>query len=132
MELRSFIKQAIVDIVGGVTDAQDMLPDGRVAPFVSNDYKSVETGISHIQGVDFEVIVRAEKKRGSEAKLNVLTAFVGAGVKGHSDEEAGHTATLRFKVPISFPRRDEKANQTPQHNVSTTSVSTTKSPVRHG
>ncbi len=108
MELRSFIKQAIVDIVGGVTDAQDALPDGRVVPYVSDTFKSVETGISHIQGVAFEVVVRAEEKKGSEAKLNVLTAVIGGGVKGSSGQEAGHTATLHFKVPISFPRRDEK------------------------
>jgi hypothetical protein len=108
MELRLFIKQAIIDIVGGVTDAQDALPDGRVVPTVSQDYRSVETGISHIQGVDFEVVVRAEQTKGSEAKLNVFTAVIGGGVKGQSGEQTGHSATLRFKVPISFPRRDEK------------------------
>lgn len=108
MELRSFIKQAIVDIVSGVIEAQEALPDGRVVPRVSDHFKSVETGISHIQGVSFEVVVRAEKTKGSEAKLNVLTAVVGGGVKGQSGEQAGHTATLHFRVPISFPRRDEK------------------------
>jgi len=107
MELRSFIKQAITDIVGGVTDAQKALPNCRVVPRASNDFKSVETGISHMQGVDFEVIVRAEQTTGSEAKLNVFSAVIGAGVKGHSSEETCHTATLRFKVPISFLRRDE-------------------------
>jgi hypothetical protein len=108
MELRSFIKQAIIDIVGGVTDAQEALPPGRVVPSTSDNYRSIETGISHIQGVEFEVVVRAEEKQGSEAKLNVMTALIGCGVNGHSDKEAGHTAKLRFKVPISFPRRDEK------------------------
>lgn len=84
-------------------DAQKELPGGLVIPSVSTSFKSVETGISPIQGIGFEVEVRAEKTKGSEAKLNVLTAIIGAGVKGESGEEAGHTATLRFKVPIKFP-----------------------------
>ena len=105
MELRSFIKQAVIDIVGGVTDAQETLPTGCVVPAVSSSFESVKTGISDLQGVDFEVVVRAEQTKGSEAKLNVLTAVIGGGVKGQSGEEAGHTATLRFKVPIRFPRK---------------------------
>jgi hypothetical protein len=105
MELRTFTKKTILDLIGGVTDAQQEAPDDCVVPSVSNTFKSVETGISDLQGVEFEVVVRAEQTKGSEAKLTVLTSIIGGGVKGQSGEEAGHTATLRFKVPIRFPRK---------------------------
>lgn len=63
----------------------------------------VGAGFSNLQSIDFEVIVRVESRTGSEAKIGVLTAIVGAGVKGESKTQEGQTATLRFKVPICFP-----------------------------
>jgi hypothetical protein len=108
MELRPFIKQAICDIINGVTDAQDELPNGSIVPPIAENYKSVEAGVSRFQAVDFEIVVRVEQSKGSEAKLNVFTAVIGGGVKGQSGEEEGHSATLRFKVPISFPLKEEQ------------------------
>lgn len=104
MELRTFIKKTILDLIGGVDDAQKEAPDGSVVPEVVSSFKSVEVGISEVQAIEFEVVVRAEQNKESEAKLNVLTAVVGGGVRGQSGEESGHTATLRFKVPIRFPK----------------------------
>ena len=50
--------------------------------WITRNFKAVETGISQVQAVDFEVTVRADKKEGSEAKLNVVAAVIGGGVKG--------------------------------------------------
>ena len=111
MNLRDFIKEAIVDIIGGVEDAQDTLKNGKVVPDVLNNYKSVETGISHIQTVEFEVSVTANEKSGNEAKLNVVAAIVGGGIKGQSDSSAGHAAKLKFKIPIELPKSKNPKNE---------------------
>ena len=68
--------------------------------------KSVETGINEIQSIEFEVTVTTEKHAGSEAKLNVVAAFVGGGIKGQSDSGSGHASRLRFKVPVRLPRHN--------------------------
>ena len=104
MELQKFISQALLDIVAGVEDAQKKSSAGRIVPSgVNNTYKSVEAGISELQPVDFEVTVKADERSGSEAKLSVVAAIVGGGVKGESGKSGGHAATLKFRVPILLP-----------------------------
>lgn len=104
MELRTFIKKALLDIVGGVTDAQTELENGEIVPAIVDSFKSVETGISDIQSVEFEVAVTTENHKGSEAKLNVVAAVVGGGVKGQSGSGSEHVARLHFRVPVRLPR----------------------------
>jgi hypothetical protein len=63
----------------------------------------VETGISRVQSVEFEVaVMNTEKKSGSEVQLNVVAALVGGGVRGNGAASTAHAATLRFRVPIRF------------------------------
>lgn len=104
MELKDFVSHAICDIVNGVQDAQVQLPQGSVVPAVRNSYKSVETGISDITSIQFEVSVTADERKGSEAKLNVVAAFVGGGVKGDSGSSSSYAAKLSFRVPVKFPQ----------------------------
>ena len=106
MELRKFIKEALVDIIGAVTDAQAEIELGEIVPDVGDTFKSVETGINEVQSIDFEVTVTTEKHAGSEAKLNVVAAIVGGGVKGQSDSGTEHASRLRFKVPVRLPRHN--------------------------
>lgn len=109
VDLRDFIAKAITDIVGGIQDAQKGTPADTVVPDIIKTFKAVETGISEIQPVEFQVTVRAEGRKGSEAKLNVVTAVIGGGVKGHSDASEGHSAVLKFKVPLRLPAHETQA-----------------------
>lgn len=111
MELQSFISKALTDIFAGIEEAQEKLPLGAIVPAVSDNFESVKTSISEVQAVDFEVVVRAEESTGSEAKLNVVAAFVGGGVAGQSCAGGGHTATLKFKVPVKLRCREKEAAQ---------------------
>lgn len=104
MKLKDFVSQAIRDIVGGVQDAQSQLPQGSVVPAVRNSYKSVETGISDVTSIQFDVTVSADERKGSEAKLNVVAAIVGGSVKGDSGSSSSYAAKLSFRVPVKFPQ----------------------------
>lgn len=106
MELGTFIHKALTDIIAGVQDAQSATPPNTIIPDVADDYESVRTGISELQSVEFEVVVKADERSGSEAKLNVVAALVGGGIKGESGAASGHSATLKFKVPIKFPKKE--------------------------
>jgi hypothetical protein len=104
MDLKDFISQTLVDIIEGIKAAQEKTQPGCIVPaLIARNFKAVETGISQVQAVDFEVTVRADKKEGSEAKLNVVAAVIGGGVKGESGKTGGHAATLKFRVPVSLP-----------------------------
>ncbi|WP_293372654.1 hypothetical protein [Nevskia sp.] len=102
MELRNFIKQALCDIAGAITDAQSEVEGTEIIPSVSSSYKAIEMGISELQSIEFEVAVNTETKSGSEAKLNVVAAIVGGGVSGNSGASTAHAATLRFRIPVRF------------------------------
>jgi hypothetical protein len=106
MILRDFVSQALCDIIGGVQDAQTKTPAGAVVPpNISTKMFAVSAGVSTLQVVDFEVIVRADEKSGREAGLSVVSAVFGAGIKGETGKSDGHSATLRFKVPVRLPER---------------------------
>ena len=108
MELQSFIAKALTDIFAGVDEAQTKLPVGAVIPSVADSFDSVTTGISELQAIDFEVVVRVDESKGSEAKLNVVAAFIGGGIAGQSKSDEGHTASLKFKVPVKFRCRERE------------------------
>ena len=103
MELRKFISQTLLDIVGAVEDAQSQTPEGCVVPSLVQTFTAVQHGVSEIQAIEFEVTVRADERAGSEAKLNVVAAIVGGNVKGESGKSGGHAATLKFRVPVRLP-----------------------------
>ena len=103
MILRDFISQVLTDIIGGVEDAQRKCPGDRIVPKVQRVGYTVEKFVTDLQVVDFEVTVRADERSGSEAKLTVITMALG-GIKGESGKSGGHSATLRFKVPIALPK----------------------------
>ena len=109
MNLRDFISQALLDIVGAVQDAQTKTPAGTIVPSgISTKMTAVEAGISQMQTVDFEVTVRADERSGSEARLSVVSVVLGGSVKGESGKSGGHAGTLRFRIPILLPTSDRK------------------------
>ena len=104
MELRTFGKETLKDVLGGIHDAQAEIEYGEVVPQLNEEgWKGLETGLTSFQAIDFEVSVNAVEKEGSEAKLSVVAAVIGGHVKGDSSNVAEHTAKLSFKVPIKLP-----------------------------
>jgi hypothetical protein len=104
MNLRNFVSQALLDIIGAVEDAQKQATSGAIVPGgVKKSFDSIRTGVSELQAVDFEVTVRADERAGSEAKLSVVAAVIGGAVKGDSAKSGGHASTLKFRVPICLP-----------------------------
>ena len=104
MELRTFIKETLKDVLGGIHDAQEEIEHGEVVPRLNEEgWKGLETGLTSFQAIDFEVSVNAVEKEGSEAKLSVVAAVIGGHVKGDSSNVAEHTAKLSFKIPIKLP-----------------------------
>jgi hypothetical protein len=109
MELRTFIKTALLDIMGGVTDAQKEITSGHIVPDgINKSFKAVEHGISELQAVDFEVSVSAEETSGTEGKLGVVTAIIGAGISGKNTNESSNTSKLKFSIPIQLPKMGER------------------------
>jgi len=104
VELRLFIKQALLDILGGVTDAQKEAPTGTIAPEeITRTFQSVQHGVGHLQPVSFELKVVADSSTSTGAKIGVLGGLVGARAQGDSKDSNQIHSTLKFSVPIHLP-----------------------------
>ena len=111
MELKTFIKTALTDIIGAITEAQSEIDNGYIVPTVKNNYASIEHGISHLQTVDFEVCVTAEESKGSEGKLGVVSSIIGAGISGKSSVESSNVSKLKFSIPVALPIHEKQKKQ---------------------
>ncbi len=107
VELRTFISATLLDIIGGVKDAQEKSDLDTIVPEVDDTFQSLEAGISNIQVIDFEVTVNADERSGTETKINVVAAILGGSTKAGSDKAGGHAATLKFRVPVRLSRKGE-------------------------
>jgi hypothetical protein len=103
MDLRTFIKTALLDVINGISDAQKETPEGTVVPDTSIAQSWVEIGITKIQVIDFEVLVRAEESKGSEAKIGVVAGVFGGGVKGQSSADNSHESKIKLRIPVQLP-----------------------------
>lgn len=103
MELASFIKNSLLDIINAVKDAQAEAGGGVVAPGIKTSTATVEHGTSNLQVVDFEVAVGFDESKGSEGKLGVVSSLVGVGIAGKSAAEKRHANVLKFRIPIRLP-----------------------------
>ncbi|MFZ3019474.1 MAG: hypothetical protein WA056_13575 [Gallionella sp.] len=92
--------------MNGIKDAQLETDKGTIVPKVTSSFKAVETGISDLTVIEFEVTVKTDERAGSEAKLSVVAAIVGGSVKGESGNSSGHAAKLSFRVPVKLPRTE--------------------------
>ena len=104
MELRTFIKTTILDIINAVKDAQTESEESTIVPSgVANSFQSVEHGISPLQVIDFEVAVEVDESKGTEGKLGVVSSFVGAGIAGKSSADTRQSNILKFRIPVQLP-----------------------------
>ncbi len=103
MELKSFIKEALKDIIGAVDEAQNEIENGEIVPSYHYQKEALDFGIDGIQPIEFEVTVNANEKEGSSAKLSVVAAVIGGNIQGQSDASSGHAAKLKFKIPVRLP-----------------------------
>lgn len=71
MELKEFIKTALIDIVDAVKETQDNVKDyATIVPFVGNGSKEssvlMNDGVAIISRIDFDVAVSSETKENGQ------------------------------------------------------------------
>lgn len=102
MELRTFITNALLDIVHAVADAQQQSKDTQIIPNTQMREPFIGMELTQFQVVKFEVHVRVDESKGSEGKIGVVSSLIGASVAGKNSNESERTTTLQFSVPVLF------------------------------
>lgn len=116
MDVREFVKQSLLDIIGGVLDAQRELRDlGRDA-VISPEIHQVGDGIAYAVGrrqpvsnIEFDLAVTVAHAGAAEAGGNVKGGFLSvlsasAEGKAQYEHQRSDISRLRFQVPVAMPR----------------------------
>lgn len=108
IEIDSFIKTAIIEILQGVSSAHDYIKSkddasitGALNPYFSDDANHLRKDL--IRDINFDVAINidtsSEKSAGAKAKIYV----VDAGGEYKKKDTEGQLSRVQFSVPILFP-----------------------------
>lgn len=104
IELHTFIKQALLDIVNGISDAQKEAGQGVFVPAgIGSDYECIRLGVTHLQSVEFSISVTADSSTGKSAKIGVLGGIVGGALSAGDSAANSQVSRISFKVPVQLP-----------------------------
>ncbi len=104
MELREFVKGTLVEIVGGVVDAQnEETVKKNGASVVPVGRGPVEDPIARYQEVSFDVAVTAREGTATKGGLGIFVGPIGVGTQGQSEAGESSVSRVRFTVPVQLP-----------------------------
>lgn len=129
MNVREFVKESLLAIVGGVVDAQkeiaEIAPDAKISPAYARHEPGAAVAAGRQQSVtmiEFDLAVTVTHTGHAEAsgsaKAGVLSVFSASADAGAEySHERSNVSRLRFDVPIVMPRqevpKDGKVNGAP-------------------
>ena len=121
MELKSFVTQALIEIVEAVEDAQKKLEksDARINPrdtvmmhASENRVAWLENGNRNRYGqiVEFDVSVTASERDETQGGVGIQVASItiGAGISGKTEDQNSVISRLKFFVPVFLPEDRRK------------------------
>jgi hypothetical protein len=103
MELRQFVKQAVIDIIGGIADARHEVSD------CTANQRSGTQAASEYGHIDFEMTVVASQTGGISGGISIPLPFLSASAKKSSEKDDSQVQFIRFRVPVDFPVVDPRA-----------------------
>ena len=112
MELKDFIKDTLVQIVEGVTEAEKIISSNgahinpRTARYPEESRaKGVMYDASHgiIEPVVYDVALTESEKEEAKAGIGVFLGSIGLGAKAGISEGASSLARIQFKIPLALP-----------------------------
>jgi len=105
MKLDEFVKEALIQIAGGVHSAQESLSDStaKINPYTYGTAKGLTVeGGKELQYVNFDVAVTVVEGTEVGGGLTVL----GLGAKGSITDTSSSVSRIKFQVPFSLPNKE--------------------------
>lgn len=114
MELKTFIKDTLIQIIEGVKEAQNATKDdkGKINPrqeFYGSEMhsKTVRTSKGQIiEMVDFDVAITTAEGSGIKGGAGIIIGPVVIGTKGETSEQNTSQNRIKFHIPISYPEAE--------------------------
>lgn len=116
MDLKEFVSETLVSIVGGIKDAQEKTkklgasvnPGGlmRKSEAVSDNSTWDNRNNNFSQPVAFDIAITAEDSAKGGAKVKVLSGILGGDIGGEKGSKNVLASRIQFTVPVLFPPED--------------------------
>ena len=108
MELKEFIKAAITDITGAISDLQNNLDNGTVInPTLlkgePDKAVSIDNDVRMIERLNFDVAVTASETSGIDGSAKAGISIFGAKVGTATSAKTENVSRLTFSIPLVFP-----------------------------
>lgn len=108
MELKDFIKTAVVDITNAISELQEELQNGSIInptlPYpVTNKAIRVNNIIRPIETLVFDIAVTATETSGIEGGAKAGISVFGAKVGAATNAKAENVSKLTFSIPVILP-----------------------------
>ena len=116
MDLKEFVSETLVSIVGGIKDAQEKTkelgasvnPGGlmRKSEAVSDNSTWDNRNNNFSQPVAFDIAITAEDSAKGGARVKVLSGILGGDIGGEKGSKNVLASRIQFAVPVLFPSED--------------------------
>lgn len=120
MELKEFVKLTVSEVVLAISELQDELTSSVILnpSSVSDGYVDIDgKGKRIVSNIDFDVVVTTENKDDERKGLSVVTGLLGAGITTKDSNINSLTNRIQFKIPISYPVKDDLDEITKYRNM---------------
>ncbi|MDA3926928.1 MAG: hypothetical protein PF904_19805 [Kiritimatiellae bacterium] len=116
MNLKDFVKQTLVDIVGAINEASEELK-GSGATVNPVELKTARNGnpkeFPILHEVEFDVAVLAQEGKEAKGGIGIVVASVCLGFQGRSETNASTHSRIKFKIPLLLPNPKKARPKSP-------------------
>ena len=113
MELKDFIAQTLVQIINGISSAQDTLGSEKeyINPHHVQSGDSQKNGVlfaydwAPIENVEFDVAITASDTADVGTRIGVTSGIINARLGGKGEQSTELVNRIKFSVPICYPRK---------------------------
>lgn len=125
MELKDFIKETLIQITQGISEAQTELEESNC---VINPRDIKEDGFANVmiknkrhtvQCIDFKIALTSTTESADKAGIGVMLGSFGIGGNKTSSDGNTSNTNISFSIPVVFPSVDNE-NESPKRSYTST------------
>ena len=119
MELKDFVRESLVQISTGISEASEALKETNAHINPKNVYVNAENRQNYgrlvhdksyypvVEFVEFDVAVHISEGSETNGKIGISIGSIGLGAGGKSQESNRSESRIKFKVPVTFPTSEK-------------------------
>lgn len=123
MELKTFVKETLLQITEGIIEAQGELKESNsiINPadiqYENAPYATFKNKKRAVRLIEFNVGLTSTSEEQSNRKIGVALGAIKAGGDGNKGEKEIHATSIKFSIPVAFPAIDNENNPLPPTSI---------------